>query len=183
MQMEGRYTPTSPLSPKLSGERRPLSPQPNAARKSHTRQKSRNMHMTLPRYHPANYGHGNAATPSSTVQSPAITLNRVTQPIQLESPRTMREKHREFLESVRMSSKTAASPFGKKPGSPRLDPLGSPTGAVTPLALEEAADYFAVTGSGKRSPAASPGGRSTHSAGSSGEGAGSKNLRNTEAYH
>ena len=181
MQMESRYTPTSPLSPKLTGSQRPLSPQP-AKRTVHSRQTSRNLHMTLPRFHPSNYGYGTAATPSSAVQSPAITLNRVNQPVQLESPRMMREKHREFLDSVMLSSKTAASPFGQKPGSPRLDPLGSPKGPVTPLALEEAGDYFAVTGTGKRSPAASPGGRSARSDGSSGKDDSMKNKLKVDIY-
>ena len=164
MQMESRYIPTSPLSPKIPSSSRPLSPQPTKPRTGHVRKPSRNLQMTLPRYHPSNFGHGNAATPSTISQSPAITLNRINQPIQLESPRMMREKHREFLQSVHLSSKTAASPFSQKPGSPRLNPLGSPKGSVTPLALEEASDYFAVTGEGKRSPAGSPGTRSGLSA-------------------
>jgi len=112
----------------------------------------------LPRFHPANFSHGDSpATPSSTTQSPAITVNRVTEPIVLESPRLMREKQREFLERANLSSKIAASAMGIKPGSPRLDPLGSPKGPVTPLALEEANDYFQVVGAGKISPAGSPG--------------------------
>ena len=43
-----------------------------------------------------------------------------------------------------MSSKIAASSMGQKPDAPRLDPLGSPKDAVTPLALEEDTDYFAA---------------------------------------
>ena len=182
MEARSRYTPTSPLSPQLSDSHRPLSPQSTKPRSGHARHSSRNLHMTLPRYHPANFGHGSAATQSSAVQSPPITLNRVTQPIQLESPRTMREKHREFLDSVRLSSKTAASPFSQKPGSPRLDPLGSPKGPVTPLALEEASDYFAVAGAGKRSPAASPGARSSRSDGSSGKEESMRNKRKVDVY-
>jgi len=75
----------------------------------------------------------------------------------------MREKQREFLERAHLSSKIAASSMGVKPGAPRLDPLGSPKGPVTPLALEEAGDYFQMAGAGKISPAASPGGRSPRS--------------------
>ncbi|EXJ94925.1 hypothetical protein A1O1_00043 [Capronia coronata CBS 617.96] len=122
------------------------------------------MHMSLPRFHPSNFNNlDSPATPSSTVQSPAISITRVTQPLQLESPRLMREKQREFLERAHLSSKIAASSMGVKPGAPRLDPLGSPKGPVTPLALEEAGDYFQVVGAGKVSPAASPGGRSPRS--------------------
>jgi hypothetical protein len=77
----------------------------------------------------------------------------------------MREKQREFLERAHLSSKIAASSMGVKPGAPRLDPLGSPKGPVTPLALDldEAGDYFQVGGGGKISPAGSPGTRSPRS--------------------
>ncbi|KIW49300.1 hypothetical protein PV05_10993 [Exophiala xenobiotica] len=165
----GRYTPTSPLSPRLPQGHRPLSPQPSRSRTAqHGRQASRNMHMNLPRFHPANFTNlDSPATPSSAVQSPAITINRVVPPIQLESPRLMREKQREFLERAHLSSKIAASSMGVKPGAPRLDPLGSPKGPVTPLALDEAGDYFQVGGGGKISPAGSPGTRSPRSDASS----------------
>lgn len=81
----------------------------------------------------------------------------------------MREKHREFIEKARQSSKLAASPFSVKPDAPRLDPLGSPHGNVTPLALEEAGDYFAVGVMGKMSPVTSPGTRSPRAASISGD--------------
>ncbi|KAK5045897.1 hypothetical protein LTR84_008683 [Exophiala bonariae] len=123
------------------------------------------MHMNLPRFHPANFSHLDASTgaSSSSVQSPTITLSRIPQPLQLESPRLMREKQKEFLERAQLSSKIAASSMGVKPGNPRLDPLGSPKGAVTPLELDEAADYFQVAGAGKISPATSPQPRSPRS--------------------
>jgi len=160
----GRYIPTSPLSPRITSEHRPLSPAPASRYGSvqQGRQAARNMHMNLPRFHPANFTNlDSPATPSSTVQSPAITINRVTQPLQLESPRLMREKQREFLERAHLSSKIAASSMGVKPSGPRLDPLGSPKGPVTPLALEEGGDYFQV--GKKASPAGSPGARSPKS--------------------
>lgn len=161
----GRYTPTSPLSPRLPANQQPMSPQSSRMRQTpHGRQGSRNMHMTLPRFHPSNFNHLDApATPTSSVTSPAITVNRVTQPVQIESPRLMREKQREFLERAHLSSKIAASSMGVKPGGPRLDPLGSPKGPVTPLELDEAIDYFAVAGAGKPSPATSPASRSPRS--------------------
>jgi hypothetical protein len=163
-QYSGRYIPTSPLSPRLPSSSRPQSPQPGNLRPTHARQTSRNLHMTLPRYHPANFQHhGPAATPTPTVQSPAITLNRVNQPSQMDSPRIMREKQRELLEGARLFSTIAASPAGQKPGSPRLGPLGSPKGPVTPLALEDSGDYFSVAGAGTRSPAVSPGAKSDRS--------------------
>ena len=69
----------------------------------------------------------------------------------------MRERQRDLIDRARMSSKIAASPMGIKPHQPTLAPLGSPKGNVTPLALEEAQDYFQVDGAGRVSPAQSPG--------------------------
>lgn len=97
----------------------------------------------------------------------------------------MREKQREFLERAHLSSKIAASSMGIKPGAPRLDPLGSPKGPVTPLALEEGDDYFQVAGAGKVSPAGSPGPtRSPRSEASSDNEDSKKNkqIRKTDVY-
>ncbi len=74
----------------------------------------------------------------------------------MESPRLMREKQREFLERAQLSSKIAASSMSVKPTAPQINPLGSPKGQVTPLALEEGDDYFQVAGGGRVSPAGSP---------------------------
>ena len=156
----GRYTPTSPLSPRFQSDQQPLPPPPTRARPGqHGRPAARNMHMPLPRFHPGNFLHRDpAATPTSTVQSPALSLHRVTEPVTMESPRLMREKQRELIERAHLSSKIAASSMGVKPTAPQLNPLGSPTGLVTPLALEgEGDDYFQVAGAGKVSPASSPG--------------------------
>ena len=155
----GRYQPTSPLSPRFPAGQQPLSPPPTRTRQGkHARKSSRNMNVSLPLFHPGNFLHrDDAGTPSSAVQSPSILLNRVTEPTRPESPRLMREKQREFLERASLSAKLAASSMSIKPGAPRLDPLGSPKGLVTPLALGEGDDYFQVVGSGKVSPAGSPG--------------------------
>lgn len=117
--------------------------------------------LNLGRYHPSNFVQADAPTAlsgsvTSTMQAPQITYARAPAPVQVESPRLLREKHREFIERAKQSSKLAASPFTIKPDAPRLDPLGSPHGAVTPLALEEAGDYFTVGGAGKLSPVTSP---------------------------
>jgi hypothetical protein len=158
-QMASRYTPTSPLSPRLPATARPLSPQPSRPRTQHSRTDSRGLHMNLPRYHPANFPQGDGPTP--TGQGPAITLNRAIHPAVAETPRMMRERQRELIERAKMSSKIAASSMGAKPDAPRLDPLGSPKGPMTPLALEDGAgDYFAVSKKTGSSPGASPESRS-----------------------
>jgi hypothetical protein len=162
-QMASRYTPTSPLSPRLPATARPLSPQPPRPRTQHSRTDSRGLHMNLPRYHPANFPQGDG--PTSTSQGPAMVLNRAPHPTATETPRMMRERQRELIERAKMSSKIAASSMGVKPDAPRLDPLGSPKGPMTPLALEEAAgDYFAVSKKTGSSPGASPGSKSDGSA-------------------
>lgn len=90
----------------------------------------------------------------------------------------MRQKHREFLDSTKAMSVQAASPASNKPTSPRLDPLGSPKGPVTPLALEEGGDYFTIKRPGKPSPAASPGAKSIRSDGEEM----AKNKRKVDVY-
>ena len=162
-QMASRYTPTSPLSPRLPATGRPLSPQPSRPRTQHSRTDSRGLHMNLPRYHPANFPQGDG--PTSTGQGPAVVLNRAPHPTATETPRMMRERQRELIERAKMSSKIAASSMGVKPDAPRLDPLGSPKGPMTPLALEDGAgDYFAVSKKTESSPGASPGSRNDNSA-------------------
>lgn len=158
----GRY-PTSPLSPKPS-TKQSLSPQNSQRRGNHGRQASRNIPSGLGRFHPSNFSQPDSVPSSSAaMQAPQITYSRAPPTVLVESPRLLREKHREFLEKAKLSSKLAASPLAIKPDAPRLDPLGSPKGPVTPLALEEANDYFSVAGAGRISPAASPGTRSPRS--------------------
>ena len=63
----------------------------------------------------------------------------------------MKERQRDLIEKAKMSSRLAASSSAVKPDAPRLDPLHSPQGPVTPLALE-GDDYFLLEhgGSGSR---------------------------------
>lgn len=158
----GRY-PTSPLSPNPS-VKKSLSPQNSQRRGNHGRQASRTTQSGLGRFHPSNFSQPELVPSSSTnMNAPQITYSRAPPTLPVESPRLMREKHREFLEKAKLSSKLAASPLAIKPDAPRLDPLGSPKGPVTPLALEEAHDYFSIDGAGKISPAASPSARSPRS--------------------
>jgi len=154
------HYPTSPLSPKLSSRQGP-SPQNSQRRGNHGRQVSRNMQLNLGRFHPSNFSQAEGAPVGG---APQITYTRAPLPNQVESPRLLRQKHREFLQQAQLSSKLAASPLSSKPDAPRLDPLGSPKGPVTPLELEEAGDYFSSAGAGKVSPAASPGTRSPRAA-------------------
>ncbi|ETN43179.1 uncharacterized protein HMPREF1541_02337 [Cyphellophora europaea CBS 101466] len=177
-----RYTPTSPLSPQMPSSSHPMSPQPSK-RSAHARPPPRNLHMSLPRFHPMAYPHhGQAASPTSTVPSPAIAITGVNGTQHIESPRIMRQKHREFLDNAKAASVQAASPASNKPTSPRLDPLGSPKGPVTPLALEDGGDYFTVKRAGKHSPAASPSAKIARSDVSSTREDLAKNKRKVDVY-
>lgn len=154
-QVPGRYVPTSPLSPRLSSQQRPLSPQPGRSRIGHFRQSSRPMQNNLPRYHPASFLNNDDGM--ETPRSPSPNHAHGARHRSQQTLEMMRERQRELIDRARMSSKIAASPMGVKPNSPRLDPLGSPKGPVTPLALEEAQDYFSTAVPDNTSPSRSPG--------------------------
>lgn len=141
-----RYTPTSPLSPRLGGGARPISPQPFRARG----QPSRPMNIPTPKYYPLHFQHQRDMPTTSTAASHKA-INYTKQSSTTESPKLMKERQRELIDKAKMSSRIAASPLGVKPNAPRLDPLGSPKGPVTPLALEEGGDYFLFAGSGENS--------------------------------
>ena len=165
-QMAARYTPTSPLSPRMPAASRPLSPQPQARSRTHKRQDSSGLRMNLPRYHPLNYNHSDTHLLNSASQNPNITLTRAPPPTIYgphirydDSARQVQERQVELMRQQETSSILAASPLSVKPGAPKLDPLGSPKGPVTPLELE-GGDYFALPKSPAGSPAASPGSRS-----------------------
>jgi len=126
--------------------------------------------MNLPRYHPSNFHHEDIPAGVASVQTPGLVMPRDQQQTPVESPRLMRERQRELIDRARMTQRIAASPMGIKPDAPRLDPLRSPKGPVTPLALEEDGDYFQTGAVAKVSPASSPGARSDGSAKKMGEG-------------
>jgi hypothetical protein len=146
-----RYTPTSPLSPRLEGANRPISPQPSRAH----RRASRPMNIPIPRFHPVHFPQRDMPAPASALSHKPI-VNYTRHSSTTESPRLMKEHQRDLINKAKMSSRLAASPHGVKPDAPRLDPLGSPKGPVTPLVLEERSDYFLIPSSGENSPAATP---------------------------
>jgi hypothetical protein len=117
--------------------------------------------MNLPRYHPANSPQGDGPTSVGQLHGPSFVLNRAPNPTAVETPRMMRERQRELIDRAKLSSKIAASSMSAKPNAPRLDPLGSPKGPMTPLVLEDGpGDYFAVSKKPGSSPDASPESRS-----------------------
>ena len=119
------------------------------------------MKIPIPKYHPL---HFNERRGDSEPSNPSPQIPVIKQP-QLfsgsQSTRWMKERQRELIDKAKLSSRIAASPHGIKPDAPRLDPLGSPKGPMTPLALEEGGDYFQIAGSENNSPAVSPASRTT----------------------
>ncbi|KPI43588.1 uncharacterized protein AB675_7113 [Cyphellophora attinorum] len=146
--MSETYIPTSPLS---AQHPRAFAP-PQTKRKTHVRQTSRNMQMSLPmgKYYPTQYNrHAAAATPSAAgTPSPAIVVNAPGR--QPASPVPPFRKH---LDSSARHHHRPQRSHGDRPLA---------------LELEEPTDYFAVKRGGKPSPAGSPGAVSTRSDKSSG---------------
>jgi hypothetical protein len=160
------YTPTSPLSPRLEGSARPISPEPSRAR----RQASRPMAIPIPKFHPLQFQQQRDMPSLAAASSYNSIANYTRHSSTTESPRLMKERQRELIDKAKMSSRIAASPYSVKPDAPRLDPLGSPKGPVTPLALERG-DYFLIAGGGDNSPSVSPASRSEGSVKDVGDGA------------
>ena len=147
------YTPTSPLSPRFPGATQPVSPQPPRTRQPAFR--SVKIPISIPKFDPSRCQQMDLpATSSASSHNPVINYTKHSSTT--ESTRLMKERQRELIDKAKMSSRLAASPHGVKPDAPRLDPLGSPKGPVTPLALEEGCDYFLIASSGGTSPAVSP---------------------------
>jgi hypothetical protein len=129
------------------------------------------MKIPIPKFHPLQFQQRDMPAPSSASSSHNPILNYTKHSSTTESPRLMKERQRDLIDKAKMSSRIAASPHGVKPNAPRLDPLGSPKGPVTPLALEEGSDYFLIAGSGENSPSVSPASRSEGSVKDVGDGA------------
>lgn len=144
-----RY-PGSPLSPQTAVPRA-ISPSTTRRAGNHGRQSSQTS-KPLGRYHPLKFVQADTITPE-------VKITRAPPAVQVDSPRVMKEKQKEFLEKTRLHQKLAASPLAPKPDQPRIGPLASPDpGPVTPLALEERNDYF-----GRISPRHNTGSKSPRS--------------------
>lgn len=141
------YTPSSPLSPKMTSAALPShSQQGNARRTAQPLQLP-----ALPRYHPSNY---ERASPSPSLSSNATSRPSATYRSSARSPqlhqrqlsdaqyKLQRYQRDVITTATRQPRPVASSTSGiSKPLSPRLNPLGSP-GPVTPMMLEEQTDYL-----------------------------------------
>ena len=142
-----RYRPSSPLSPKMSV----ASPSINSSQKARAPVQSLNL-PSLPKYHPANFpSRDSNPAPPSPLSSRSIT----SQPRSgrgSDAKQQLLQYQRDLIKNTAKTSRSLfSSSVSSKPNPPRLDPLRSPGGQMTPFMLEGAGDYL-VAGSGS-SPA------------------------------
>ena len=142
--------PSSPLSPS-----RPHSTFPNEQRKAPRRPQQKLNLAGLGKYHPANFQKNvDPNAPLSSRNARGIT----SQSRGSDAQQKLHQYQRDVVANFTRASQSAHSPnfTSTTPVSPRLVPLGSPGGPITPLMLENQSDYL-VAGSGLA--ASSPGGR------------------------
>lgn len=132
-RMRSDHSPfISPAGSPVMSPRRPSSPQPSRSRTHNSAKSMPGFHLgSLPRFHPAVYQSGPSGH-SITGQPPSPRQTRQHNYRPTSSSRDKKWQYRDFLDGSHQS-----------PEAPRLDPLRSPGGPVTPLALE-AGDYLAA---------------------------------------
>lgn len=133
-----RYTPSSPLSPKMSVP----SPSTKSSHKAKASAQGLNL-AGLPKYHPANFpSRDSSVPPPSPLGSRSVTL----QPRSgrgSDAKQQLLQYQRDLISNTAKTSHTLhLSSVSSKPSPPRLDPLGSPGGPMTPFMLEGAGDYL-----------------------------------------
>ena len=139
------YTPKIADSPQQPAARRPVILQSYPARTDCPGKTLGTLHSTSRRgYHTGSQHVSSAAKGWPSVGSPNKNYGPGTYPILRETPELMRERQEEFIRAVRFQCKIAASAVSMRPLSPRLHPCDSPKGAVSPLTLGEARDYFST---------------------------------------
>ena len=135
-----RYRPSSPLSPKMS------TPQPLISNSKKAKVPAQGLNLAgLPKYHPANFPSSDSSpAPPAPLSSRSITSQprsgRGSDPKQ-----QLLQYQRDIINNTaRTSHSLLSSSVGSKPTPPRLNPLGSPSGPMTPLMLENSNDYLAA---------------------------------------
>ncbi|KAF6230244.1 hypothetical protein HO133_004584 [Letharia lupina] len=133
--------PSSPLSPKMSV---PL-PSINSSQKARAPAQGYNV-AGLPKYHPANFpSRDHSPAPPSPLSSRSVTL----QPRSgrgSDAKQQLLQYRRDLINNTAKTSRSLlSSSVSSKPSPPRLNPLRSPGGLMTPLMLEGAGDYFGTS--------------------------------------
>ena len=136
-----RYTPSSPLSPKASV------PSPtNSSQKAKTAAQSLKL-AGLPKYHPANFISSDSSAPPPSPLGPRSAASQSRSGRGSHAKQELLQYQRDLINSTAKTSYSLhSSSVNSKPTPPRLNPLGSPGGPMTPFMLEGAGDYL-VSGS------------------------------------
>lgn len=137
-----RHGPSSRLSPNMSI---PL-PSTNSSQKARAPAKSLNQ-AGLPKYHPANFpSRDSNPTAPSPLSSRSIAL-QARSGRGPDAKQQLLQYQRDIVNNAAKTSRSLlSSSVSSKPSSPRLNPLRSPGGPMTPFMLENAGDYL-VAGS------------------------------------
>ena len=128
------HAPASPIAI-------PASPSLQRHRQRHSGQ-SLNL-PGLPKYHPANFPSSDTATPISPRGLRGLNSSQ-----RASRGSDATQKLHQYQRDMMANAKRQSAVIGVKPGlcakptSPRLLPLGSPAGTMTPLALEGQGDYL-----------------------------------------
>lgn len=135
-----RYRPSSPLSPKMPV---PL-PSINSSQKARAPAQRLNL-AGLPKYHPANFpSRDSSPAPPSPLSSRSMT----SQPFHgrgSDAKQQLLQYQRDLINNTTKTSRSLlSSSVSSKPSPPRLNPLRSPGGPMTPFMLEATGDYLAA---------------------------------------
>ena len=137
-----RYTPASPLSPKMPVP----SPSTNNSQKAKASAKSLNL-AGLPKYHPANFPSSDSSVPPPSPLGPRSVASQPRSGHGSHAKQQLLQYQRDIINNtVKPSHSLLSSSANSKPSPPRLNPLRSPGGPMTPFMLEGAGDYL-VAGS------------------------------------
>ena len=137
-----RYTPSSPLSPKMSVP----SPSTNSSQKAKVSAKRLNL-AGLPKYHPANFPSSDSSVPPPSPLGPRSIASQPRSGRGSHAKQQLLQYQRDIINNtVKTSHSLLSSSVNSKPSPPRLNPLRSPGGPMTPFMLEGAGDYL-VAGS------------------------------------
>lgn len=160
---QNRFAESLPMASRNSQQPPPSSPlspsRPHSTFASEQRQASRRPQQKLNlaglgRYHPANFQRNvDSNGPLASRNPRGITSHSRGS----DAQQKLQQYQRDIVANFSRASQSAHSPsLTPAPLSPRLSPLGSPGGPITPMMLETQGDYL-VAGSGLA--ASSPGGR------------------------
>ena len=148
--------PPSPLAPTMSSRSANTEQEPRPGpRNPHRPPHGLNL-SNLPRYQPPNLPNTDANV-SSSGRNTFRNLSSQSRPYRpgSDAQQKLQQYQRDYVANLKRTANPSQS-FLSTPESPRLAPLGSPGGPMTPLLLEAQSDYL-IAGSRNSSPGSSTG--------------------------